>query len=84
METPYNENLLLSAGYGLNELFGESQAVSPGRRNQVEVGIQQGLGRWLEGSDTVDDRSERARAGNTPTAYRDGRGFAVNSSSESV
>jgi hypothetical protein len=47
METPYNENLLLSAGYGLNGLFGESQAVSPGRRNQIEIGIQQGLGRWL-------------------------------------
>ena len=47
METPYNENLLLSAGYGLNGLFGESQPVPPGRRNQVEVGIQQGFGRWL-------------------------------------
>jgi len=47
METPYNENLLLSAGYGLNGLFGESQPVPPGRRNQVEVGIQQGFGKWL-------------------------------------
>ena len=47
METPYNENLLLSAGYGLNGLFGDSQPVPPGRRNQVELGIQQGLGRWL-------------------------------------
>jgi len=47
METPYNENLLLSAGFGLNGLFGESQAVPPGRRNQIELGIQQGLGRWL-------------------------------------
>jgi Carboxypeptidase regulatory-like domain len=47
METPYNENLLLSAGYGLNGLFGESQPVPPGRRNQVELGIQQGFGRWL-------------------------------------
>jgi hypothetical protein len=47
METPYNENLLLSAGYGLNGLFGESQPVPPGRRHQVEIGIQQGLGRWL-------------------------------------
>ena len=43
METPYNENLLLSAGYGLNGLFGDSQAVPPGRRNQVEVGVQQGI-----------------------------------------
>ena len=47
METPYNENLLLSAGYGLNGLFGDSQPVPPGRRNQIELGIQQGLGRWL-------------------------------------
>jgi hypothetical protein len=47
METPYNENLLLGAGFGLNGLFGESQPVPPGRRNQVELGIQQGLGRWL-------------------------------------
>src|SRR5258705_4976211 len=47
METPYNETLLLSAGYGLNGLFGEGQPVPPGRRNQVELGIQQGLGRWL-------------------------------------
>jgi hypothetical protein len=47
METPCNENLLLSVGYGLNGLFGESQPVSPGRRNQVEIGIQQGFGRWL-------------------------------------
>jgi hypothetical protein len=47
METPYNENLLLSAGYGLNGLFGDSQPVPPGRRNQVELGIQQGLGRWF-------------------------------------
>src|SRR5499427_7407535 len=47
METPYNENLLLSAGYGLNGLFGESQPVPPGRRHQVEIGIQQGLGKWV-------------------------------------
>jgi hypothetical protein len=47
METPYNENLLLSAGYGLNGLFGESRPVPPGRRNQVELGVQQGFGGWL-------------------------------------
>ncbi len=47
METPYNENLLLSAGNGLNGIFGDSQPVPPGRRNQVELGIQQGFGRWL-------------------------------------
>jgi hypothetical protein len=47
METPYNENLLLSAGYGLNGLFGAGEAVPPGKRNQVELGIQQGIGRWV-------------------------------------
>src|SRR3954464_8266079 len=47
METPYNENLLLGAGFGLNGLFGESQPVPPGRRNQVELGVQQGFGKWL-------------------------------------
>jgi carboxypeptidase family protein len=47
METPYNENLLLSAGYGLNGLFGETQPVPPGKRHQVEIGIQQGFGKWL-------------------------------------
>jgi outer membrane cobalamin receptor len=47
METPYNENLLLSAGVGLNGLFGETQPVPPGKRNQVEIGVQQGFGRWV-------------------------------------
>jgi hypothetical protein len=47
METPYNENLLLSAGYGLNGLFGVSTPVPPGVRNQEEIGIQQAVGRWL-------------------------------------
>jgi hypothetical protein len=47
LETPYNENLLLSAGYGLNGLFGTSSVPPPGKRNEFEVGAQQGLGRWL-------------------------------------
>jgi hypothetical protein len=47
METPYNENLLLSAGYGLNGLLGTSTPVPPGVRNQGEFGIQQAFGRWL-------------------------------------
>jgi len=47
METPYNENLLLSAGYGLNGLFGGGNPVPPGVRNQGELGIQQAFGRWL-------------------------------------
>jgi hypothetical protein len=46
LETPYNENLLLSAGFGLNGLFGDTQPPAPGRRNQGEFGIQQALGSW--------------------------------------
>ena len=47
METPYNENLLLSAGYDLNGLFGTGEPVPPGVRNQGEFGIQQAFGSWL-------------------------------------
>jgi hypothetical protein len=47
METPYNENLLLSGGYGLNGLFGAAQPVPVGTRNESEFGIQQSIGRWL-------------------------------------
>jgi len=44
METPYNENLLLSSGHGLNGLFGAGNPVKPGIRNEGEFGIQQALG----------------------------------------
>jgi hypothetical protein len=48
LETPYNENLLLSAGYGAaSALVGSADPPPPGRRNEGEIGIQQGLGRWL-------------------------------------
>ena len=47
LETPYNENLLLSSGVGLNGVFGEGQLLEPGTRNQGEFGIQQGLGSWV-------------------------------------
>jgi len=47
LETPYNENLLLSSGVGLNGLFGDGQILQPGKRNQVEIGVQQGLGKWI-------------------------------------
>jgi carboxypeptidase family protein len=47
LETPYNENLLLSAGVGLNGQFGDGQPVPPGERHQVELGVQQALGRWF-------------------------------------
>ena len=53
METPYNENLLLSSSTGANgfadPVFG-AQAVDPlqpGKRDEVEVGIQQGFGGWV-------------------------------------
>ena len=47
LETPYNENLLLSSGVGNGaDLVGESVPLAPGRRNQGEFGIQQPLGRW--------------------------------------
>jgi carboxypeptidase family protein len=47
METPYNENLLLASGLGLNGLFGTGDLLQPGLRNQGEFGIQQGFGRWV-------------------------------------
>jgi hypothetical protein len=47
METPYNENLLLSSGYGLNGLFGSGDPVKPGIRNEGEFGVQQALGSWV-------------------------------------
>jgi hypothetical protein len=47
METPYNENLLLSSGFGLNGLFGTGNPPPPGRRHEFEVGGQQAFGGWL-------------------------------------
>src|SRR5206468_2382235 len=47
METPYNENLLLSSGVGAESLVGEAQLLEPGQRKQLELGIQQGFGRWV-------------------------------------
>jgi TonB dependent receptor/Carboxypeptidase regulatory-like domain len=47
METPYNENLLLSAGVGLNGQFGDGQPVLPGKRDQGELGVQQAVGQWF-------------------------------------
>jgi hypothetical protein len=47
METPYNENLLLSAGYGLNGLFGTSAPPPPGIRNEGEIGVQQAIGKLV-------------------------------------
>jgi outer membrane receptor protein involved in Fe transport len=53
METPYNENLVLSSSTGSGGLaqnaFGAvgDTALRPGRRDQATVGMEQGVGRWL-------------------------------------
>jgi hypothetical protein len=53
METPYNENLLLSSASGVGGLaanvFGayNSVALRPGTRNQFNTGFQQTLGRYV-------------------------------------
>ena len=47
LETPYNENLLLSTGVGLNGLFGTNSPPPPGKRNEFEVGGQQAFGSWV-------------------------------------
>lgn len=53
METPYNENLVLSSATGSGGLaqntFGavDDTALQPGRRDQVNAGFQQALGQWL-------------------------------------
>src|SRR4029077_14713788 len=46
LETPYNENLLLSAGFNAGGAFGDAQAPPPGHRDEGEVGIQQALGQY--------------------------------------
>ena len=52
-ETPYNENLVLSSSTGIGGLqsnalgaFGE-HALRPGRRNQYQVGFEQGLTKYV-------------------------------------
>jgi hypothetical protein len=53
-ETPYNENLILSSTTGVGGLatnvFGafSSQPIQPGRRNQFNVGVQQGIDHFLQ------------------------------------
>jgi Carboxypeptidase regulatory-like domain len=47
METPYNENLLLSSGVGAEALTGTATPPLPGTRNQAEAGVQQSIGRWV-------------------------------------
>ena len=53
METPYNENLVLSSatgsgGFATNALGAIGQtALQPGRRDQVNAGMQQAFGGWI-------------------------------------
>lgn len=53
METPYNENLILSSATGAGGLaasvFGAfgAQPLQPGRRNQFNTGLQQSFGRFF-------------------------------------
>jgi hypothetical protein len=47
LETPYNENLLLSSGIGAEALVGQAVPLAPGKRNEIEVGVQQGIGKWV-------------------------------------
>lgn len=52
-ETPYNENLVLSSSTGSGGLadgiLGDAttQPLKPGRRNQFNVGFQQGIGKYI-------------------------------------
>jgi hypothetical protein len=54
METPYNENLVLSSATGVGGLaenifgaFGET-SLRPGHRNQYNVGLQQAIGKYVQ------------------------------------
>lgn len=52
LETPYNENLLLASATSTGTIaaFGafSGSPIQPGRRNQLNGGIQQALGRWIQ------------------------------------
>lgn len=52
LETPYNENLVLSSATGTggltsNALGAASEPLRPGRRNQFNAGLEQSFGRYL-------------------------------------
>jgi len=54
METPTNENLVVSSSTGAGGLAGnlfqgtaEQRPIALGSRNQYDAGVQQGLGRWI-------------------------------------
>ena len=66
-ETPYNENLVLSSSTGAGGLadgvFGDTSAslLKPGNRNQFNVGIQQGFGKYVVADvDYFDKRTTNA------------------------
>ena len=52
-ETPYNENLILSSEAGAGGLANgilassSNDPLKPGTRNQFNVGVQQGIGKWI-------------------------------------
>ena len=54
LETPFNENLVLSSNGCLNEVLapllactpGASGTLAPGYRNEFHAGLQQALGKW--------------------------------------
>jgi hypothetical protein len=54
METPYNENLIISSTTGAGGLASDtlgpvtSQALRPGHRNEYDAGIQQGVSRYIQ------------------------------------
>jgi hypothetical protein len=54
LETPYNENLLISSETGTGGLAGNllgsfgAQPLRPGHRNQYSTGIQQAVKRWIQ------------------------------------
>jgi len=53
METPFNENLLLSSATGLGGLaqtiFGSNAVpIQPGRRNQFNTGLEQAIGKYVQ------------------------------------
>lgn len=52
LETPYNENLLLASATstGTIDAFGafSGQPIQPGKRHQLNAGIQQALGKWVQ------------------------------------
>ena len=66
-ETPYNENLILSSSTGGNGLadgiFGDTTTnpLKPGYRNQFNVGVQQGIGKYVVADvDYFDKRTRNA------------------------